>query len=74
MLSIQEINFYNDLADKNLVAKINCPFEESDIVVSRVNPKDEVYFECLSCQTTFYPGIKVENIIKNTIDKLKNQG
>lgn len=73
MLSIQEVNFYNSLVERNLAGKINCPFDENDIVVSRVNPKDEVYFECLSCKTTFEVGIKVENIIKNTIDKLKNQ-
>lgn len=74
MLSVQEVNFYNSLVEKDLAGKINCPFDENDIVATRVNSKDEVYFECLSCKTTFQIGIKVENIIKNTIDKLKNQG
>lgn len=74
MLSIQEVNFYNSLVQKNLAGKINCPFYENDIVVSRVNSQEEVYFECLTCRTTFHPGINVENIIKTTIDKFKNQG
>ena len=74
MLSIQEVNFYNSLVENNLAGKINCPFDQNDIVVSRVNSKDEVYFECISCKTSFEPGINVENIIKNTIDKYKNQG
>jgi len=73
VLTVQEVNFYNSLVERDLVAKINCPFDTDDIVVTRVNPQDEVYFKCISCQTTFYPGIKVEKIIKETIDKFKNQ-
>ena len=73
MISIQEVNFYNSLANRQLAGKINCPFGNDDIVVTRVNPQDEVYFECITCDSTFYPGIKVINIIKETIDKYKNQ-
>jgi hypothetical protein len=73
MISIQEVNFYNSLAERNLVGKINCPFGADDIVVTKVNDQDEVYFKCLTCDTIFHPGVKVINIIKDTIDKYKNQ-
>jgi transposase-like protein len=73
MLSIQEVNFYNSLANRQLAGKINCPFSSDDIVVTRVNSEDQVYFECITCNSTFHPGIKVINIIKETIDKYKNQ-
>ena len=73
MLSAQEVNYYNDLVDNGLAYRINCPFGEDDIIVTRVNSQDEVYFECLSCKSVFHPGIKVIKIIKDTIDKYKNQ-
>jgi hypothetical protein len=69
MLSVQEVTFYNDLVEKNVAGKINCPFDTNDIVVTKVNDQGEVYFKCLGCDTIFYPGTKVEKIIKNTIDK-----
>lgn len=69
MLSVQEVTFYNDLVISGLAKKINCPFDIDDTVVTRVNSQDKVYFECISCNTIFYPGIKVENVIKNTIKK-----
>jgi Trk K+ transport system NAD-binding subunit len=69
MLSVQEITFYNDLVEKNIAGKINCPFDANDVVVTKVNDENEVYFKCLGCDTVFYPGLKVEKIIKNTIDK-----
>jgi hypothetical protein len=69
MLSVQEVTFYNDLVNKGLVGKINCPFDIDDTVVTRVNSKDEVYFECITCDSLFYPGVNVTNIIKNTITK-----
>jgi hypothetical protein len=72
MLSVQEVTFYNDLVNKGIVGKINCPFDMDDIVVTKVNSQDKVYFECISCNTTFHPGIKVINTIKNTISKFKS--
>jgi hypothetical protein len=69
MLSVQEVTFYNDLVSQGLVGKINCPFDINDTVVTRVNSKDEVYFECITCDSNFYPGINVTKTIKNTITK-----
>lgn len=68
MLSVQEVTFYNDLVEKNIAGKINCPFDTSDVVVTKVNDKNEVYFKCLGCDTIFYPGLKVEQIIKDAIN------
>lgn len=73
MLSVQEVTFYNSLVNKGLVGKINCPFDIDDIVVTKVNPEDKVYFECITCNSVFYPGIKIEKTIKNTIDKFKSK-
>lgn len=71
MLSVQEVTFYNNLVNKGIVGKINCPFDIDDIVVTKVNSQDQVYFECITCDSIFYPGIKVINTIKSTIDKFK---
>jgi hypothetical protein len=68
MLSVQEVTFYNNLVEKGNAGKINCPFDTNDVVVTKVNDKDEVYFKCLGCDTIFYPGLKIEQIIKNTIN------
>jgi len=73
MLSIKEVHFYNDLVNKGIVKKINCPFEEDEhIVISITNESDEVLFECLTCNTIFKPGINTEQIIKSAIEKHKN--
>lgn len=69
MLSVQEVTFYNDLVERNVAGKINCPFDTNDVVVTKVNDENEVYFKCLGCDTIFYPGLKIEKIIKDTIDK-----
>jgi hypothetical protein len=78
MLSVQEVHFYNDLYDRGLVEKINCPFDDigvlDHIILTKVKDNDKVYFECLTCVTTFSPGINTIEKIKNTIDKYINQG
>jgi len=67
-VTIQEINLYNNLVKEAKAIKILCPFNENeqfpDIVISRVDSSEKVYFYCLSCQTSFYPGI-------DTIEKIK---
>jgi hypothetical protein len=67
-LTIKEVNLYNNLVKEAKAIKILCPFNENeqfpDIVISRVDSSEKVYFYCLSCQTSFYPGI-------DTIEKIK---
>lgn len=76
MLTIQEVHFYTDLADKGMANPILCPFNEDNImnhiIISRVNESDEVYFDCKTCNSSFSPGLNAEKIIKNTIDKYIN--
>jgi len=59
------------------VNPINCPFNEDSImdhiIISKVNELDEVYFNCITCKSRFTPGTNVIKIIKDTIDKYKNQ-
>jgi hypothetical protein len=78
MLSVQEVNFYNDLYDRGLVDKINCPFDDvvvlDHIILTKVKDDDKVYFKCLTCVTSFEPGVNTIEKIKNTIDKYINQG
>lgn len=72
MLSPQQIHFYNDLAEQGLVKKITCPFDDSDIIVTKVDEKFNISFNCISCNTIFKPGMSLEKEIKLSIDKFKN--
>jgi hypothetical protein len=76
MLTIQEVHFYTKLASEGKANPINCPFNEdimNHIIILKVKQSDEVYFDCKTCDSTFSPGTNAERIIKNTIDKYKNQ-
>ena len=52
VLSAKEVNFYNDLFDRGLAEKINCPFDEvgvlDHIILTKVRDDDKVYFKCLT--------------------------
>ena len=74
MITIQEIHYYTKLVeDKNIKNLIVCPFDPSGIILTKLSDDDTFYFECLSCESTFKLGQRIEKIIKNTIDKYKNQ-
>jgi hypothetical protein len=66
-LTIQEVNYYNDLVKNNKALKIECQFGAGDTVVSKVDSSDKVFFYCLGCQTSFYPGINLIEKIKGYI-------
>ena len=66
-LTIQEVNYYNDLVKNNKALKIECQFDAGDTVVSKVDSSDKVFFYCLGCQTSFYPGINLIEKIKGYI-------
>jgi hypothetical protein len=70
-VTIQEVNLYNELVKVNKAVEIICPFNENeefpDLVISQVDSSDKVYFYCLSCQTSFYPGIDMIEKIKGYI-------
>jgi hypothetical protein len=73
MLSIKEINFYRNLSEKGLVPAMNCPFNEDSvgnhIIFANLDKNDEVFFNCLTCNTTFTLGLNTETIIKDTLKK-----
>lgn len=66
-LTIQEVNYYNDLVKNNKALRIECQFDAGDTVVSKVDSSDKVFFYCLGCQTSFYPGINLIERIKGYI-------
>jgi DNA primase len=66
-LTIQEVNYYNDLVKNGKALKIECKFDANDTVVSKVDSSDKVFFYCLGCQTSFYPGINLIEKIKGYI-------
>ena len=66
-LTIQEVSYYNDLVKNKKALKIECQFDAGDTVVSKVDSSDKVFFYCLGCQTSFYPGINLIERIKGYI-------
>jgi hypothetical protein len=66
-LTIQEVSYYNDLVKNDKALKIECQFDASDTIVSKVDSSDKVFFYCLGCQTSFYPGINLIEKIKGYI-------
>lgn len=67
-LTIQEVHYYNNLVKIGKALKINCPIDETDIVVSKLDEEDRVFFYCISCKTSFYPGLNTIEKIKHTIN------
>jgi hypothetical protein len=66
-LTIQEVNYYNDLVKNNKALKIECQFDSEDTIISRVDSSDRVFFYCLGCRSSFYPGINLVQRIKGYI-------
>ena len=66
-LTIQDVSYYNYLVKNNKALKIECQFDAGDTVVSKVDSSDKVFFYCLGCQTSFYPGINLIEKIKGYI-------
>jgi DNA primase len=66
-LTIQEVNYYNDLVKNDKATRIECMFGADDTVVSKVDSSDKVFFYCLGCQSSFYPGINLIQKIKGYI-------
>ena len=66
-LTIQEVSYYNYLVKNNKALKIECQFDPQDIIISRVDSSDKVFFYCLGCRSSFYPGINLIQRIKGYI-------
>jgi hypothetical protein len=63
-LTIQEVTYYNELVKNGKAKSIECKFDTGDTIVTKVDSSDKVFFYCLGCQSSFYPGI-------NLIEKIK---
>lgn len=70
-VTIQELNFYNDLVKNKKALPIICPFDKSkefsDIVITKIDDNDKVYFHCISCKSNFYPNTDMIQKIKGYI-------
>jgi hypothetical protein len=73
MVTFQEINLYNKLAKKGLVQKITCPFDESDIIITKIGKDDEPIIYCISCSSNFDLGINTQKRIKDSVDNFKHK-
>jgi hypothetical protein len=73
LISIKEVHFYNNLAKRGLVEPMLCPFNEdgvgNHIVLPNIDKNDELFFNCLTCNTNFKLGLNTEEIIQKTIKK-----
>ena len=69
-ITIKEVNTYIDLVNQGRAEKIICPINETDMVIAKIDSDDKVFFYCMSCKTTFYPGIQLIQKIKSYIDAL----
>lgn len=64
-ISIQEVHSYLNLVNEGRAEKINCPLNETDTVISKIDESNKVFFYCISCNTKFYLGInKIQKIKK----------
>lgn len=66
-LSIQEVTSYNDLVEMGKAIKIECKFDKDDTIIPKVDSQDKVFFYCLGCNSSFYPGINLIQKIKGYI-------
>jgi len=66
-LTIQEVNYYNKLVRYGKAKRIECKFDKDDTVISKVDSNDKVFFYCLGCHSSFYPGINLMGKIKGYI-------
>jgi hypothetical protein len=66
-LTIQEVSYYNSLVKNNKALKIECQFDSEDTIISKVDSSDKVFFYCLGCHSSFYPGINLIQRIKGYI-------
>jgi hypothetical protein len=72
MITFQDIHLYNKLARKGFVQKITCPFDESDIIITKIGKNDEPIIYCISCSSNFDLGTNTQKRIKDAINTFKD--
>jgi hypothetical protein len=72
MVTFQDIHLYNKLAKKGFVQKITCPFDESDIVIVKINKDNDPIIHCISCDSSFDLGLNTQKRIKDAINTFKD--
>lgn len=69
-ISIQEVHYYNELVKVFKAEPILCPYDESSfshIILTKIDDEDKVFFQCITCNTKFYPGLNLIKRIKEYI-------
>ena len=73
MLSVGEVHFYNNLVESEKVHNvIFCPFDKTDIVITKVDEDDMPYFYCIGCKISFKLSSDAKEYIRLCIDKFKD--
>lgn len=75
MLSAAQVHYYNNLVEREQIHNvIKCPTDPIDIVTTRIDEDDQIYFFCISCKTKFTLNYLAEEFILQAIDKSIKQG
>lgn len=70
-LTIQEVHTYLQLAEKGIVAPLQCIVNPDDHLglLPDIDENENVYLYCLSCNSKLKPGLTLINTIKKCINK-----
>jgi len=75
MLSPAQIHYYNNLVERELIHNvIVCPIDPTDIVTTKLDEDDQIYFFCISCKTKFTLNHVAKDFILQGIDKFVKEG
>lgn len=68
-LTIQEVHTYQQLAEKGIVAPLQCVVNPDDHIglVPALLEDNQVYLYCLTCNSKLIPGIDMKNALKKAI-------
>jgi hypothetical protein len=70
MLSAAQIHYYNGMVEREEIHNvIKCPMDPMDIVTTKIDEDDEIYFFCISCKTKFTLSYDAKEFILQGIDK-----
>ena len=66
-LTLKHIHTYQKLVDSQAVLPLCCGECGSELIPGE-NDNNKVYLKCYSCNDTFYPGLRIQEIILSVID------
>lgn len=68
MTDIRDYHAYRHLAGRGLVPAISCSNCRQDLL-TRINKDDNVYLQCVYCNTNTYPSTRLERYIEESLAK-----